>query len=54
MADEAGAEYIMPVHHETFKLSWEPLDEPIRRLRAALHTKPARLATAEVGQVFQL
>jgi L-ascorbate metabolism protein UlaG (beta-lactamase superfamily) len=54
MADEAGAEYILPFHHETFKLSWEPLDEPIRRLRAALQHQPWRLATAEVGDTFQL
>ncbi len=54
MADEAGARYILPFHHETFKLSWEPLDEPIRRLRAALRDEPSRLATAEVGETFQL
>jgi L-ascorbate metabolism protein UlaG (beta-lactamase superfamily) len=54
MADEARARYILPFHHETFKLSWEPLDEPIRRLRAALRAQPSRLATAEVGETFQL
>jgi len=54
MANEAGARYVMPVHHETFKLSWEPLDEPIRRLRAALSDDPSRLALAEVGETFTL
>lgn len=54
MCDQAGAEYILPFHYETFKMSWEPLDEPIRRLRAALQSYPARLATAEVGETFVL
>lgn len=54
MADEAGAKYLLPFHHETFKMSWEPLDEPIRRLRAALREQPTRLATAQVGETFQL
>lgn len=52
MADEAGAHYVMPIHHETFKLSWEPLDEPIRRFRAALSANPERLALAEVGETW--
>jgi L-ascorbate metabolism protein UlaG (beta-lactamase superfamily) len=47
MADEAGARYIMPVHHETFKLSWEPMDEPLRRFRAALAHQPERMAIDE-------
>src|SRR6185312_1015161 len=28
MADQAGARYIVPIHHETFRLSAEPMDEP--------------------------
>ena len=54
MADEAGARFIMPVHHETFKLSWEPMDEPIRRFQAALARQPERIALTEIGQTFQL
>jgi L-ascorbate metabolism protein UlaG (beta-lactamase superfamily) len=53
MADEAGARYVMPIHHETFKLSWEPLDEPIRRFRAALAQHPQRLALAEIGETWR-
>ncbi len=29
-----GARHFLPMHHSTFKLSDEPLDEPLRRLRA--------------------
>ena len=36
MANAAGADYIVPVHHQTYKLSDEPLNEPIERLQACL------------------
>src|SRR5207249_11272330 len=29
MVNAAGAKFIMPVHHQTFRLSFEPLREPI-------------------------
>src|ERR1700730_6382239 len=36
MANEAGAHFIMPVHHQTFRLSSEDFREPIERFQAAL------------------
>jgi L-ascorbate metabolism protein UlaG (beta-lactamase superfamily) len=54
MADEARAHYVMPVHHQTFKLSWEPMDEPIQRFTAALRGMPERVALTEIGQTFVL
>jgi len=54
MADEAKAQYVVPVHHQTFKLSWEPMDEPIQRLVAALRAAPERVALTEIGQTFHL
>jgi L-ascorbate metabolism protein UlaG (beta-lactamase superfamily) len=54
MADEADARYVMPVHHQTFKLSWEPMDEPIQRFTQALHNAPDRVALTDVGQTFVL
>jgi len=30
-----GARYLLPIHHSTFELSDEPVDEPLARLRAA-------------------
>jgi L-ascorbate metabolism protein UlaG (beta-lactamase superfamily) len=50
MADDAGAELILPVHHRTFQLSSEPLCEPIERLSRALVSTPERLALQEIGQ----
>jgi L-ascorbate metabolism protein UlaG (beta-lactamase superfamily) len=33
MANEAGAHFIMPVHHQTFRLSSEDFREPIERFQ---------------------
>ncbi len=54
MADLAGARYILPIHHKTFKLSREPMDEPVSRLQRALARHPARLALYDVGETFRL
>jgi L-ascorbate metabolism protein UlaG (beta-lactamase superfamily) len=54
MANDAGAEFIMPVHHQTFRLSFEPFREPIERFEAALHKTPERIALREIGDTFVL
>jgi L-ascorbate metabolism protein UlaG (beta-lactamase superfamily) len=54
MANAAGAEFIMPVHHQTFRLSFEPLREPIQRFQAALKQTPERIALREIGETFIL
>jgi L-ascorbate metabolism protein UlaG (beta-lactamase superfamily) len=54
MANAAGAQFIMPVHHQTFRLSFEPLREPIERFQAALSNSPERIALREVGETFVL
>ena len=54
MCNDAGVEHIMPVHHQTFRLSFEPLREPIERFEAALHNEPRRIALREIGQTFVL
>jgi L-ascorbate metabolism protein UlaG (beta-lactamase superfamily) len=54
MATAAGARFIMPVHHQTFRLSFEPLREPIERFQAALSETPERIAVREIGQTFAL
>jgi len=50
MAEDAGASRILPVHHQTFQLSSEPVFEPVERLAAALAGDPARLTLSEIGQ----
>jgi len=54
MANDAGARFIMPVHHQTFRLSFEPLREPIERFEAALAKTPERIALREIGETFVL
>jgi L-ascorbate metabolism protein UlaG (beta-lactamase superfamily) len=52
MCNDAGVEYIVPVHHQTFRLSFEPFREPIERFEAALHNEPQRIALREIGETF--
>ena len=54
MANAAGARFIVPVHHQTFRLSFEPFREPIERLEAALSKTPERIALREIGETFVL
>jgi L-ascorbate metabolism protein UlaG (beta-lactamase superfamily) len=49
MFQRLGARYLLPVHHSTFRLSREPVDEPIRRLQAAAGPERWRIVTTEVG-----
>ncbi|HEU5303209.1 MAG TPA: MBL fold metallo-hydrolase [Gemmatimonadales bacterium] len=44
-----GAEYVLPVHHSTFRLSREPVDEPIQRFLAAAGSERWRVVGTAVG-----
>lgn len=48
MANNAGANRVMPIHHQTFKLGQERTFEPIERFQAALEKE--RVALTEIGQ----
>lgn len=52
MANLAGAERILPVHHRTFQLSNEPLHEPLERLINAAGPSPDRIVVHDFGQEF--
>ena len=54
MRREMGARYFLPIHHSTFRLSREPIGEPIARLLAAAGTEHWRVAATEIGQTWQL
>ncbi|MBA3260720.1 MAG: MBL fold metallo-hydrolase [Gemmatimonadales bacterium] len=54
MFQALGAEYLLPIHHSTFRLSREPVDEPIRRLLAAAGSERWRVALTEVGETWSL
>jgi L-ascorbate metabolism protein UlaG (beta-lactamase superfamily) len=52
MAEDAGADSVLPVHHQTFQLSNESYLEPIERLVAAAGNRPERVALTSIGQEF--
>lgn len=54
MAAQAQASYFVPIHHQTFKLSSEPMEEPATRLRAALANEPHRLLAVGTGETFRI
>src|SRR3989440_6717006 len=54
MSREMGAEFILPMHHSTFRLSREPSGEPIRRMLAAAGRERRRVALTEIGQTWTL
>jgi L-ascorbate metabolism protein UlaG (beta-lactamase superfamily) len=54
MANHAAAEFVLPVHHRTFKLSNEPYGEPIERLLLASGSAEDRIPVREIGEEFHL
>ena len=53
MAGEAGADRILPVHHQTFQLSREPYQEPIERCLEAARDE-GRIVTRRIGDETSL
>jgi L-ascorbate metabolism protein UlaG (beta-lactamase superfamily) len=54
MGNDAGAERFIPVHHQTFQLSREPLLEPIERFYSAAGSQPERVVIGRMGQEYSL
>jgi L-ascorbate metabolism protein UlaG (beta-lactamase superfamily) len=52
MADHARAERILPMHHSTFRLSHEPMGEPIERIVTAAGKAADRIVIKEVGETW--
>ncbi|MGE3276814.1 MAG: MBL fold metallo-hydrolase [Vicinamibacterales bacterium] len=52
MADAAGAQLFVPVHHQSFRLSREPFMEPIERTQEALRQEHDRLGLRDVGETL--
>ena len=50
MANDAGAEFVLPVHHRTFQLSREPAEEPMERLLQAASAAADRVCIRDFGQ----
>lgn len=54
MADDVRADFVLPMHHSTFRLSHEPIEEPICRLQEAAGRGADRIALREIGQSWSL
>ena len=52
MANDAGAQYILPIHHMTFNFGKDIQMEPIQRFERALAVE--RIGWREVGETFTL
>ena len=51
MVNDARADFMVPVHHSTFPLGKEPLEEPLARTMAAIPEE--RLAVRAAGEVWK-
>lgn len=54
MFKETGARYLIPIHWGTFRLSKEPVDEPIRRLSAAAGAEADEIVLRNIGGVWRV
>ncbi len=52
MANDANVEKFMPVHHKTFPIGQEPIEEPLQRLEASIEKE--RIALREIGQTVRI
>ena len=52
MAEMAGARHVLPMHHATFKLSHEPMAEPLARFLAAAGGDAHRVVARRVGDLW--
>jgi len=52
MADHMRARRVLAMHHSTFRLSHEPMNEPIARFRQAVGNDSARIVASEIGGMY--
>jgi L-ascorbate metabolism protein UlaG (beta-lactamase superfamily) len=49
MYRQTGAHYLVPIHWGTFRLSKEPMDEPMRRLLEAAGERSNEIVIRQIG-----
>jgi L-ascorbate metabolism protein UlaG (beta-lactamase superfamily) len=52
MANHARADFVLPMHHSTFRLSHEPMQEPLERILAAAGKDSERIPVREPGATW--
>ncbi len=50
MGEDAGAEHFLPVHHRTFRLGREPVNEPIERFYEFAGNRSRRIVISNIGE----
>ena len=54
MADHVRADFLMPMHHSTFRLSHEPMHEPMERMLAAAGRDEDRIVARQIGMQWTM
>jgi L-ascorbate metabolism protein UlaG (beta-lactamase superfamily) len=54
MSREMNARFLLPMHHSTFRLSREPVEEPQERMLRVAGDEAWRIVTTEVGATWSL
>lgn len=54
MFKQSGAGYLVPIHWGTFKLSNEPMEQPLQRLTAAAAAEADRVVLRRIGAAWTL
>jgi len=52
MANHVRAERVLPMHHSTFRLSYEPVAEPMERMLTAAGGDAGRVCVREIGGMW--
>ncbi len=54
MANHAGAKFVIPMHHSTFRLSHEPMTEPVERFLEAAGKESERIVVQKAGGTWTM
>jgi L-ascorbate metabolism protein UlaG (beta-lactamase superfamily) len=54
MAGHLRAQRVMPIHHSTFKLSHEPMEEPMERFVRAAGSEADRIVASGIGEQWSI
>jgi L-ascorbate metabolism protein UlaG (beta-lactamase superfamily) len=52
MANHVRADFVLPMHHSTFRLSHEPMHEPLQRILSAAGPDEQRIVARKVGAAW--
>jgi hypothetical protein len=53
MANHVRADFLLPMHHSTFRLSYEPMTEPMERMLTVAGKDVGRIIARDVGDSWR-